>query len=256
LDNATDNRLSPRLTGVAQNIRIAGALVGTAVTFGYFTKEVQRVFALPPLLRNVLYLGLLALTLLLVGSWIWCAWKHVDQMGQWADPIGYYPPEEVTVVFAFAILFIALIYVASNVLAFGAVYLVYAVANLFTMRHLRDHTADVIRKTREGFERYPQGDSVAIRSEAVSVLEGYFGKLLSPGRARTTLILAVCGLAFAVFGAAKNLEAPRDIAYLIFMASVAIPELVLSWYWRSALDRRLRPCAARMFELGRSTKSA
>jgi hypothetical protein len=260
LSSATDDRreqgLSSRLSGVAQNIHIGAALVGAAVSLGFFTKEVQRIAALPPLLRNGLYLALLALVLLLIGSWIWCALKHVEQMGKWADAIGYYPPEEVIVVFGFAILFIALIYTASNVLAFGAIYLVYTVVNLFTMRHLRGQTADVIRKTREGFVRDTQGDSVAIRSEAVNALESYFGKLLSSRRAWTTLFLAVCGLAFAAYGAARNLEAPRDIAYLIFIASVAIPELVLSWYWRGALDRQLRPCAARMFELERSTKGA
>lgn len=177
-------------------------------------------------------------------------------MGKWADATNYYPPEEVLVVFCVAVLLVALIYTARSAVAFGAAYLLYATVNLFTMRHLRGQTAEVIRKTRDGFARHPDPPSVAVRREAIIALESYFGKLLSSGRAWTTLLLATCGCGIAIYGAARRSEPAQDGAYLIFIASVAIPELILSWYWRTLLDRQLRPCAARLFELERSASGA
>jgi hypothetical protein len=176
-------------------------------------------------------------------------------MKNWADPVNYQPPEEVIRVIIFAVAFIALIYAARNPLAFGAVYLTYTVMNLFTMRHLRQETAEVIGKTREHLAQDPSDASMVIRGKAVNALESYFHQLLSPGRAWATLITAAAGLACAAYGAAKQSEAAQDIAYLIFILSVAIPELGLSWYWRSMLDRQLRPCEAALFELQRKPRA-
>lgn len=70
-NEAADGRsqgLNSRVVGVAQNIRMAGALVAAAVSVGLFSKEVQRILALPPLLRNDLYLALLALVFLLTEA--------------------------------------------------------------------------------------------------------------------------------------------------------------------------------------------
>lgn len=135
-DNGVERGLGSRVDGVLRNIRIGGGLVGAAVTVGFFSKEVQRTLALPPLLKNDLYLSFLLLTFLLIGSWFLCALMHVEQMGKWSDPVNYQPPEEVIRIVAFAAVFIALIYATREALAFGIVYTIYVLMNLFTMLHL------------------------------------------------------------------------------------------------------------------------
>jgi hypothetical protein len=65
-DDRPEQGLGSRVTGVVQNIRIGAGLVGAAVTVGFFTTEVQRIRALPLLVRNYLYLGLLLLIFLLI----------------------------------------------------------------------------------------------------------------------------------------------------------------------------------------------
>ena len=85
-DNGTGQGLGSRVEAVVRNIRSGGGLVGAAVTIGLFTKEVQRILGLPPMMRNDLYLVLLVLVFLLVGSWFLCALTHVEQMQKLTDP--------------------------------------------------------------------------------------------------------------------------------------------------------------------------
>jgi hypothetical protein len=124
------------------------------------------ILGLPPMLQNDLYLMLLLLVFLLAGSWFLCALMHVEQMQKWTDPVNYRPPEEVIRIVAFAAVFIAMIYAARGALSFGIVYLIYVVMNLFTMRHLRAETAEVIRKTREGWSAGVESKN--IRRDAVA----------------------------------------------------------------------------------------
>jgi hypothetical protein len=251
-DDQGEQGLGARADPVLNSIRIGGFLVGCAVTIGFFTKEVQRILALPPLLKNDFYLVLLLLTFLLIGSWFLCALMHVEQMKKWADAPNYYPPEEVVRVVAFAVVFIVLIYSARAPLAFGISYAIYSFMNLFTMRHLRIETADVLAKARAGLERHPV--SGQIRSDALSALEDYCRKLLSSRRAWWTVAGAVCGLAAAVIGAVTKSAPAVVAAYSIFIVSVGVPELLLSWLWRGELARRLRPCEAALFEINRKSE--
>jgi hypothetical protein len=248
-NNGTGEGLGSRVDGVLRNIRIGGGLVGAAVTIGFFTKEVQRILGLPPMLQNDLYLVLLLLVFLLAGSWFLCALMHVEQMQKWTDPVNYQPPEEVIRIVAFAAVFIGMIYAARGALSFGIVYLIYVVMNLFTLRHLRAETAEVIRKTREGWGE--ETESKNIHRDAVAALEAYFARLLGTGRAFWVLLGAVCGLLAAAAGAATRSGVATNVAYIIFIVSVGVPELVLSWRWRAILANRLRPCEAALFELKR-----
>jgi len=244
--NRPERDLGSRSADVKKSIAIAKWILGAAGTGGLAEPEVRRILAAPASLANWLCLILMLLVALQVGSWVYCASDHLNKMSRWASPSNYQPPPELIRIVAFAALFIAMFYAARNPLAFGAFYVVYAVLNLLTMRHLREETAQVIGSTRLRFALQPEDDLVKIRRIAVDVLESYFQKLLSPGRAWATLLAGACGLAVAIDGRTTNSPIAQIIAYLIFIASVGVPELVLSWIWRSTLDRQLRRCEAAM----------
>jgi hypothetical protein len=198
-------------------------------------------------METALYVVLLGVTILLTAGWIFVANKEVDIMCEFLYPDEYKYPEEYITSVLIAIALTVLLYTSRNPLWFGIAYSVYMAVSVFGWTRIKLELSKAIAGSRHRLEEEHQEATLFV-GEALDILQGYYVRQPNLPRVVTSLVLAIAGLVLSLCAVATSKRIWADIAYLLYIVSIAGLELGLAFYWRWVLYRRIKPYEVKMSE--------
>jgi len=252
--NFVKGDLGKRASRIKRAVTWGTDLVLGVVGLGFLKSEIQRISALPHDINNYAYIGLLVAVLLLMGGWILVAHKESDIIGEWLDPLGYTPPDEMLVALGFALILVALVYASRNAVAFGIVYSVYAMGNLFAVIHLRRQMEVIIGGSRKQLAEEPP-ETAPTWEKAIDVLDTFYLKRPNIERVAGTLVFGVVGLVLSLRARCAPDGKLELYAFFVYSASVVLLEGVVMFFWRGKFYGGIRRVETEWYAYKRRTPS-
>lgn len=237
-------------------------VITTVLGIGMFISEVDRIRQIQADVMNYAYLGLFAVTALLVFFWIWASQKELDMLFEWLDPKHYEPPStiiETILILIFGFFLVALMFTSRNPVWYGVAFSAYSLILLpaggVYMERLIGEAIDRSRERVRDKDNARDVDRCAsLYSQGIDIIDKYYrGR---PVKMRLAIIFAasLCGLMFAVLWRRTGIKAFGLTAYGLYIATILISEAVIT-QWRIVRDSALRPLAADIREYEREARN-
>ena len=229
-------------------------VIATVLGLGLLTKELQKIFDVPLGLGAILYLALLFSVCLLVAGWKWVSQREFGLLCEWLDPKDYNPPEETFVIVGISVGLGLLLLAAHYPVIFGSVYTVYICANFAASLHFQKQMILLLQKSRERLRRegVDLPEKRSIYSAALDNIEYYY--IVRPHQLRFIfiLLLAIFGLAAALYSAHEGSVAFTNAAYISYILSVFVLEEVVITRWRLRYYAKMQSLSTMVAELSRT----
>lgn len=247
--------LKPETSALLEARNWAVGIVASIFAMGMFISELNRI---KETLSNPLTIGYLILfvtCVLLIFIWIWCTGKELDICFSWLDPERYQPPssfKEIAMIVIESLILILLFFTSRNPLWFGIIFSIYGFTILFTDRYARKEIHKAILQSRKHLEKENEmeKDVQMHYLRGIDIISHYFDTRPHFQRHLITFLLGILGLSLGIIWKITNTALYGEIAYIIFILSIWIPESILA-FWRIERDNGLREIKEEINEISR-----